>query len=120
MGFIVSTIRKEFILSCENDITRTTWLNHLRIRKQEIIKESLGHRKPNPAHIEVNKIITKKYENLWNMKFASSGTESKGNFFEGSIEMQNKVMNPGIVNDTKYSLVCGILSFLSFLYIYIN
>lgn len=94
--FIVSTIRKEFILSCENDITRTTWLNHLRVRKQEIIKESLGHRKPNPAHIEVNKIITKKYENLWNMKFASSGAESKGNFYEGSIEMQNMVMNPGI------------------------
>ena len=94
--FIVSTIRKEFILSCENDITRTTWLNHLRARKQEIIKESLGHRKANPAHVEVNKIITKKYENLWNMKFSSFGSERRENFYEGNIEMQNMVMNPGI------------------------
>ena len=94
--FIISTIRKEFILSCENDITRTTWLNHLRVRKQEIIKENLGHRTANPAHIEVNKIIFKKYQNQWNLKLQSSERENRSNFFEGNIEMQNMAMNPGI------------------------
>ena len=87
-------------MSCENERERRTWLSHLRIRKQEIIKEQLGHKEKRVCTIQINQIIAKKYENRWNF----SGGEAEGrrgggdigreNNLEGNIEMQNLVMAP--------------------------
>ena len=55
VGFVVSTVRKEYHLRADSVQERNTWLRMLRASKQRAIKEHLGHAPVNPKHAAANR-----------------------------------------------------------------
>ena len=55
VGFVVSTVRKEYHLRADTAAERDQWLRVFQATKQRAIKERLGHATANPKHAVANK-----------------------------------------------------------------
>jgi len=53
--FSISMIRKKYIIRAENDDECNSWVSELKINREMVIKESLGHKKVDEKYKEINK-----------------------------------------------------------------
>ena len=53
--FTITMIRKKYIIKAESNDDCNSWVNELKIHREIVIKESLGHKKVDEKYIEINK-----------------------------------------------------------------
>lgn len=54
--FTITMIRKKYIIKAESNDDCNSWVKELKIHREIVIKESLGHKKVDEKYIEINKI----------------------------------------------------------------
>lgn len=53
--FTITMIRKKYIIKTDNNDDCNSWVNELKVQREIVIKETLGHKKIDEKYIEINK-----------------------------------------------------------------